>query len=132
MISLAVIAKYIKWEYHKRQLLQQRGHSSGGVYIKVFKRQDADLLIRKGIRAYGQRHQIKRFSRTSLTDQCKNCQQHGHLERSCLVEKLINRGGKRQHQKNKGQYKSHKANSSPHESWRLESYSTIARGRLMP
>jgi hypothetical protein len=97
---------------------RQRGHRSGGVYITVFNRQDADLLIRNGIRAYGQRHQIKPFSRASLTDQCKNCHQHGHLERSCLVEKLINRAGKRQQQKNNGQYKSHKANSSPHASWR--------------
>jgi hypothetical protein len=117
-ITRKVMAKYIKWEYQNRQLLQQRGHRSGGVYITVFNRQDADLLIRKGIRAYGQRHQIKPFSRASLTDQCKNCHQHGHLERSCLVEKPINRGGKRQQQKNNGQYKSHKANSSPHASWR--------------
>jgi hypothetical protein len=117
-ITHKVMAKYIKWEYHNRQLLRQRGHSSGGVYITVFNRQDADLLIRKGIRAYGQRHQIKPFSRASLTDQCKNCHQHGHLERSCLVEKLINRGGKRQQQKHNGQYKSYKANSSPHASWR--------------
>jgi hypothetical protein len=72
-ITRKVMAKYIKWEYQNRQLLQQRGHSSGGVYITVFNRQDADLLIRKGIRAYGQRHQIKPFSRASLTDQCKNC-----------------------------------------------------------
>jgi hypothetical protein len=93
-ITRKVMAKYIKWEYHNRQLLQQRGHSSGGVYITVFNRQDADLLIRNGIRAYGQRHQIKPFSRASLTDQCKNCHQHGHLERSCLAEKLINRGRK--------------------------------------
>jgi hypothetical protein len=117
-ITRKVMAKYIKWEYQNRQLLQQCGHSSGGMYITVFTRQDADLLIRKGIRAYGQRRQIKPFSRASLTDQCKNCHQYGHLERSCLVEKLINRGGKRQQQKNNGQYKSHKANSSPHASWR--------------
>jgi hypothetical protein len=116
-ITHKVMAKYIKWEYQNRQLLQQRGHRSGGVYITVFNRQDADLLIRNGIRAYGQRHQIKPFSRASLTDQCKNCHQHRHLERSCLVEKLINRGGNRQQQKNNGQYKSHKANSSPHASW---------------
>jgi hypothetical protein len=51
-ITRKVMAKYIKWEYENRQLLQQRGHSSGGVYITVFNRQDADLLIRKGIRAY--------------------------------------------------------------------------------
>jgi hypothetical protein len=117
-ITHKVMAKYIKWEYQNRQLLQQRGDRSGGVYITVFNRQDADLLIRKRIRAYGQRHQIKPFSRASLTDQCGNCHQHGHLERSCLVEKLINRGRKRQQQKNNGQYKSHKANSSPHASWR--------------
>jgi hypothetical protein len=120
------------WEYQNRQLLQQRGHRSGGVYIIVFNRQDADLLIRKGIRAYGQRHQIKPFSRASLTDQCKNCHQHGHLERSCIVGKLINRGVKRQQQTNNGQYKSHKANSSPHASSWGEPHSTIARGRLMP
>jgi hypothetical protein len=98
-ITRKVMAKYIKWEYHNRQLLQQRSHSSGGGYITVFNRQDANLLIRKGIRAYGHRHQIKPFSRASLTDQCQNCHQHGHLERSCLVEKLINRSGKRQQQK---------------------------------
>jgi hypothetical protein len=117
-ISRKVMAKYIKWEYQNRQLLQQRAPSSGGVYITVFSRQDADLLIRNGIRAYGQRHQIKHFSRASLSDQCKNCHQHGHLERSCLGENLINRGDNRQRQKNNGQYKSHTANSSPHVSWR--------------
>jgi hypothetical protein len=117
-ITRKVMAKYIKWEYQNWQLLQQCGHSSGGVNITVFNRQEADLLICKGIRAYGQRHQIKPFSRASLTDQCKNCHQHGHLERSCLVENLINRGGKRQQQNNNGQYNSHKANSSPHASWR--------------
>jgi hypothetical protein len=90
------MAKYIKWEFQNWQLLQLRGHSSGGVYIRVYNRQDADLLIRKGIRADGQRHQIKPFSRASLTDQCKNCHQHSHVERSCLVEKPMNRGGKRQ------------------------------------
>jgi hypothetical protein len=69
--DIKVMAKYSKWEYQNRQLLQQRGHRSGGVYITVFNRQDADLLIRKGIRAHGQRHQIKPFSRASLRDQCK-------------------------------------------------------------
>jgi hypothetical protein len=117
-ITRKVMAKYIKWEYQNSQLLQQRGLSSGGVYITVFNRQEADLLIRKGIRAYGQRHQIKPFSRASLTDQCKNYHQHGHLERSCRGEKLINRGGMRQQEKNYRQYKRHKANSSPHASWR--------------
>jgi hypothetical protein len=53
-ITHKVMAKYIKWEYQNRQLLQQRGHRSGGVYITVVNRQDADLLIRNGIRAYGQ------------------------------------------------------------------------------
>jgi hypothetical protein len=79
----------MKWEYHNRQLLQPRSHKSGGVYITVFNRHDADLLIRTGIRAYGQRHQIKNFSRATLADQCINCNQRGHLGRSCLVEKPI-------------------------------------------
>jgi hypothetical protein len=70
-ITHKVMAKYIKWEHQNRQLLQQRGHRSGGVCITVFNRQDADLLIRKGIRAYGQRYQIKPFSRASLTDDVK-------------------------------------------------------------
>jgi hypothetical protein len=61
-INRKVMAKYIKWEYQNRQLLQQRGHSSGRVYIAVFNRQDTNLLIWTGIRAYGQRHQIKPFS----------------------------------------------------------------------
>jgi hypothetical protein len=99
-ITRQVMAKYIKWEYQNRQLLQQRDHSLGRVYITVFNSQNADLLIRKGIKAYGQRHQIKRISGASLTDQSKNCHQHGHLERSCLLDKLINKGGKRQQKKN--------------------------------
>jgi hypothetical protein len=115
-ISHKVKAKYIKWEYQNTQLLQQRSHRSGGIYITVFNRQDADKLIRQGIRAYGQRDQIKPFRRAAVTDQCRNCHQHGHLERSCLVEIPINTGGKRQQLKNNGQYKTHKANSSSHAS----------------
>jgi hypothetical protein len=41
------------------------------VQIIVFKRQDRYLLIRKGIRAYAQQHQIIPFSRALLTDQHK-------------------------------------------------------------
>jgi hypothetical protein len=117
-ITGKVTARYMKWEYHNRQLLQPRSNKSGGVYITVFNRHDANLLIHTGIRAYGQRHQIKPFSRATLTDQCINCNQRGHLERSCIVEKPINRGGDRQLHKNNGQYKSHKANNSSHASWR--------------
>jgi hypothetical protein len=51
-------------------------------------------LIRKGIRTYGQRHQIKPFSRASLTDQSKNYDQHGYLERSCLVANLLTEMGR--------------------------------------
>jgi hypothetical protein len=53
-ITRKVMTKYIKWEYQNSQLVQQHGHSSGWVYIIVFNIQDADLLNRKGIRAYGQ------------------------------------------------------------------------------
>jgi hypothetical protein len=52
-ITRKVIAKYIKWEYQNRQLLHKLSHSPGEVYITVFNRQDADLLIRKELEPMG-------------------------------------------------------------------------------
>jgi hypothetical protein len=55
-ITHTIIAEFIKSEYQNRQQLQQCKHRSGGMYQRVYNRQDADKMNRKGMRAYGHWH----------------------------------------------------------------------------
>jgi ribosomal protein L32 len=83
-ITRQIVAKYFKWEYSNRKLLQNPGHRCGGLTLAVFSEDGAEKLIKRGILAYGQRRQVIRVSRANADSECANCGELGHLERTCL------------------------------------------------
>jgi hypothetical protein len=83
-ITPQIVAKYFKWEYSNRKLLQNPGHRSGGLTLAVFSEDGAEKLIKRGIQAYGQRRRVIRFSRANADSECANCRELGYLEWTCL------------------------------------------------
>jgi hypothetical protein len=83
-ISRQIVAKYFKWEYSSRKLLQNPGHHCGGLTLAGFSEDGAKKLIKRGIQAYGKRRQVIGFSRANADSECANCGELGHLKRTCL------------------------------------------------
>jgi hypothetical protein len=126
-ITKQVVAKYFKWEYNNRRLLQQRGHKCGGVCLTVFSKDSADLLIRNGIKAYGQPHQIKLFTRALASDKCEQCHATGHLERTCRQEARPVRQTPRQPRHTSRRINGQQARTSPHTSGSENSTSQLPK-----
>jgi hypothetical protein len=116
-ITRQIVAKYFKWEYSNRKLLQNPGHRCGGLTLAVFSEDGAEKLIKRGIQAYGQRRQVIRFSRANADSECANCGELGHLERTCLSYQGSNKKNATSHIKPKLQRGGQKAKNSKSPSW---------------
>jgi hypothetical protein len=116
-ITRQIVAKYFKWEYSNRKLLQNPGHRCGGLTLAVFSEDGAEKLIKRGIQAYGQRRQVIRFSRANTDSECANCGELGHLERTCLSYQGSNKKNGKSHIKPKLQRGGQKAKNSKSPSW---------------
>jgi hypothetical protein len=116
-ITRQIVAKYFKWEYSNRKLLQNPGHRCGGLTLAVFSEDGAEKLIKRGIQAYGQRRQVIRFSRANANSECANCGGLGHLERTCLSYQGSNKKNATSHIKPNLQRGGQKAKNSKSPSW---------------